>query len=179
MTSCPYSCFFFPPVVASAGGVTFQIRPAREYNFEAGKARLSTIAGAHLKGAPGEQTERDRLLHTLSLVDLDQAPLSTSCAAALLYNLSRITSVAEPETDACGELGERSLQGIKLTSLETLHLKECMTLTTESREALAIMTEESQKGWGRARQDSTVTLYAMLDTLRTPSECKDLGWRTA
>lgn len=114
--------------------------------------------------------DRDRLLHTLSLVDLDQAPLSTSCAAALLYNLSRITSVAEPETDAGGGLGERALQGIEITSLETLHLDECMTMTAESREALAIMTEGSQKGLGRARQDSTMTIYAMLDTLRTPSE---------
>ncbi|PWN19665.1 hypothetical protein BCV69DRAFT_250376, partial [Microstroma glucosiphilum] len=99
---------------------------------------------------------------------LDQAPLSTSCAAALLYNLSRITSVAEPETNAGGHLGEGTLQGIKLTSLETLHLNECMTMTAESREALAIMTEGAQKGWGRARKDSTMTIYTMLDNLRTP-----------
>jgi hypothetical protein len=62
------------------------------------------------------------------------------------------------------------LGSLNIASLEALYLNECLTISAESRVALGIMPEAPQGGRTSNREEGPMTIYTLLNTVRTPSE---------
>ncbi|KAE8220380.1 hypothetical protein CF319_g6079 [Tilletia indica] len=169
------------------------IRPSTEFNTTSGMQRIhslqlqeqhlsatddqmdidqtaSTSASTQPSSAP-TTTSFGNKLQSSCAVDLHVMPLSVGAAGALLSHLTRIQASFDHyegyTSDAGGSTSTENT--LKITSIESIVLQDCLSISTESRIALDVFGEESHAALHSAsRKHEGLSLFAILDSTRTP-----------
>ncbi|KAE8209655.1 hypothetical protein CF327_g6397 [Tilletia walkeri] len=134
----------------------------------------STSASTQPSSAP-TTTSFGNKLQSSCAVDLHVMPLSVGAAGALLSHLTRIQASFDHyegyTSDAGGSASTENT--LKITSIESIVLQDCLSISAESRIALDVFGEESHAALHSAsRKHEGLSLFAILDSTRTP--CKHL-----
>ncbi|CAO1628487.1 unnamed protein product [Parajaminaea phylloscopi] len=132
-----------------------QIRPAREFDQSIARSKLAALGPLDLELAGDGQGSS--IAAKLRYHDFDSVPLSMGAAAALLREW---TDSDDTDWLACNE-GAHSIK-----SVEIIRLDACMTVSTETREALSISVGRmpSQATLG---QRGSLTLFGLLNNTST------------
>ncbi|KAE8232444.1 hypothetical protein CF326_g2529 [Tilletia indica] len=169
------------------------IRPSTEFTTTSGMQRIHSLQlqEQHLS-ATDNQMDVDQTASTSSLtqpssaptttsfgnklqsscaVDLHVMPLSVGAAGALLSHLTRIQASFDHyegyTSDAGGSTSTENT--LKITSIESIVLQDCLSISAESRIALDVFGEESHAALHSAsRKHEGLSLFAILDSTRTP-----------
>ncbi|KAK0569544.1 hypothetical protein OC861_000813 [Tilletia horrida] len=166
------------------------IRPSTEFTTAGGMQRILSLQlrndpheaceAEEIPTRSGEAEDREDLDRTRSsfgqklqsscAVDLHTMPLSVGATGALLSHLTRIETSydhSEGPDDASGhKTGSSSL---RIASIESIVLQNCLSISTESRIALDIFGEEGHASFHTAsRKREGLSLFGILDTTRTP-----------
>ncbi|KAE8186247.1 hypothetical protein CF335_g7499 [Tilletia laevis] len=170
------------------------IRPSTEFATTSGMQRIHSLQLQEQKESTAEQQMATNLsaytsastqvssahtttsfgnkLQSSCAVDLHVMPLSVGAAGALLSHLTRIQASfdhSDGYTSEVGGGGSSVESTLKITSIESIVLQDCLSISAESRIALDVFGEESHAALHSAsRKHEGLSLFAILDSTRTP-----------